>query len=119
MKKYIVFFVSCFLFVYGAVLPFALAVENDTRDVVTLDNPLGEITSVPDLTGNIIKVALGVMGSLALLAFVYGAFLWLTSAGKEEKVSTGTKAMLFATIGIFVIFSAYAILSTLFNLLGV
>jgi hypothetical protein len=89
-----------------------------TAEVVTLDNPLGNITTVDALTGNIIKTVLGVMGSLTLLAFVYGAFLWLTSAGEAEKVQTGKNTMLYATIGVFVIFSAYAILATILNLLG-
>jgi len=41
---------------------------------VDLKNPLGDINSVPKLIGQIIKVALGIVDSLALVMFVYGGF---------------------------------------------
>ena len=93
------FFIFCLVFSLSVS---GLAFAETTADVVTLDNPLGSITTVPDLAGNIIKTMMGVMGSLTLLAFVYGSFLWLTSAGEAEKITTGKNTMLYAMIGIFV-----------------
>ncbi len=61
---------------------------------------------------------MGIMGSLALVVFVYGGFRWLTAAGNSESIEAGTGAMVWATIGIFIIFSSYAILQLVFNAIG-
>jgi hypothetical protein len=92
--------------------------------IIPLDNPLGSennaaITEIlPGLLGRLISNALGFVGTLTLLVFIYGGFLWLTSAGNEEKVSKGTHAMAYAAIGICIIFSSYAILSIVFQAIG-
>ena len=56
---------------------------------------------------------LTVVGSLALVMFVVGGFFYLTSAGNQERVKRGTQTMLWAAIGIAVVFSSYTILNTL------
>jgi len=76
------------------------------------------VTEFPVLLGGIIQTALGIIGSLTLLAFVVGGFLWLTSAGSPERVKKGKDIMVWATIGVFIIFSAYAILRTVMKALG-
>ena len=93
-----------------------------------LVNPLGGkpgsaesakgITSVQSLVGKIIAIALGFLGSLALLFFIYGGFLWMTSRGKPEIITKGTKTMLWAAIGIFFVFSSYSILIFILNAIG-
>jgi len=91
-------------------------------ETVNLVNPIGGTTAKPqgttdinEIVGTAIKMVTGIMGSLALLVFVYGGFLWLTSAGNGEKVQKGTSAMLWAAVGIFIIFSSYAILTLVFK----
>ena len=88
-----------------------------SKDVIKLQNPLST-TDIPTIVGNAIKAAMGIMGSLALVVFVYGGFRWLTAAGNSESVEAGTSAMVWATIGIFIIFSSYAILQLVFNAIG-
>jgi hypothetical protein len=92
--------------------------RNNSSEYVQLVNPIGGseankagITSVEIIIGNIIKAALGVAGSLALVAFVFGAFTWLTSAGKSEKIQQGAQIMIHAVIGLFIIFASYGILN--------
>jgi len=84
-------------------------------ETIALENPIGAGTDINTILGSGIKVALGVVGSLSLLVFVYGGFLWLTSAGSSEKVKKGWDTMIYAAIGLFVIFSSYAILNTVLN----
>lgn len=92
--------------------------------VVELVNPIGGTRSNPrginevsnetviaELVARVIAVMLGLVGSLALLVFVYGGFVWVTSAGNQQRVSTGWHAMIYSAIGLFVVFSAYAILT--------
>lgn len=77
---------------------------------VCLTNPLGT-ASVPELIANILKTVVGTVGAFALLIFVYGGFLWLTSAGDAGKVQQGKDAMKWALIGLVVVFSSYTLVS--------
>ena len=87
----------------------------------SLDNPLtgsqGAI-SPEDLSARLINGALGFVGVIALIMFIYGGFVWLTSAGSAGKVSKGKNIMIWAILGIVVIFFSYAILNTVFGILG-
>jgi hypothetical protein len=73
---------------------------------VTLVNPLGQ-TDPRLIIGNIIKAVLSITGSIALLMFVYGGFTWITSLGEPGRVETGKKVLIWATLGLVVIASAY------------
>ncbi|MBI2002992.1 hypothetical protein HYT45_04065 [Candidatus Uhrbacteria bacterium] len=75
-----------------------------------LPNPLGT-SDIRIIIANIIRAALGIVGSIALLMFIYGGFLWLTSGGNDEKVKKGKDTLVWATLGIATIFAAYAILN--------
>tara|TARA_Y100001970_G_C14223843_1_gene854332 strand:+ start:2383 stop:2811 length:429 start_codon:yes stop_codon:yes gene_type:complete len=80
-----------------------------------LQNPIASATP-QELIGKVAQTALGIIGSLTLLAFMFGGFMWLTSAGNQEKVKKGTQTMLYATIGLFVIFGSYAILNQILGI---
>jgi hypothetical protein len=88
---------------------------------VSLRDPLGGQADNPNvLIGRIIKAALGLVGSLALLMFVYGGFTWMLSAGNSEKVQKGKQIFIWATVGLLVIFAAYGIVRFLFtDVLGI
>ena len=104
--------------------------EQQAPGAVQLINPLGgdennpqgisaEADPIAEIYGRLIRAVLGVMGSVTLLVFVYGGVLWLTSAGNQERVKKGGQTMVWAAVGIFVIFASYAILTLVINsLLG-
>lgn len=50
--------------------------------------------------------AIGGVGAIALLMFIYGGFVMLTAAGAAEKVQKGKQAIVAAVIGIIIVFSA-------------
>ena len=83
-----------------------------------LKNPLGA-TTIPGLVNIVLKGVLGLVGSLALLMFVYGGFLWLTAMGEDKRVKQGWDTMTWAALGIAVIFASYAIVTLIFKSLGV
>jgi len=96
-----------------------------TSTIVPLINPIGGTEDKPQgqtdlriILGNVVKKALTILGSITLLVFVYGGFLWLTSAGNSDRVKTGTQTMIWAALGVFIIFSSYAILSLVISGLG-
>lgn len=80
-----------------------------------LINPLSgnmSAESIPDFVGNIIERVLGILGSISLVVFMYGAFKWITSEGESDDIAEGTHTMAYAAIGILVIFASYGILSS-------
>jgi len=84
-----------------------------------LDNPLSGVCSatlpgqqcVQLIIGNVIKAALGIVGSIALLIMTYGGFRWLTAMGNSESVEKGKETLIWAALGLAVIFGAYAVTS--------
>lgn len=88
--------------------------KSTQRPTVSLQNPIGE-TNIVTIIGKVLNAALGLLGSVAFVVFLYGGFLWLTSAGSEEKVYGGLHAMMYAAIGIFIVFGSYAMLRLLFS----
>lgn len=77
-----------------------------------LINPLGT-TDLRIVAGNLIKALLGFTGIIALAMFIYGGVIWMTSAGKKESVQKGRDTLIWAAIGLVVIFTAYTVVTAL------
>lgn len=82
-----------------------------------LTNPLGEGTTIHSLIGKAINSLMGIVGALALLMFVYGGLTWMTSSGSQDKVKKGKDIMVWAAVGLIVIFSAYGLVKFIINIL--
>lgn len=80
-----------------------------------ITNPLGSVNTPEALIAKIINSVLGVVGSLALLMFIYGGLTWMTSAGSQEKIKKGQGIILWSTLGLVVIFSSYALIRFVLN----
>lgn len=80
---------------------------------VSLPNPLGgtgaDKTDIPVLLGTIINSVMGIIGSLALVMFIYGGVSWMLSAGNQEQVTKGKNILIWAAAGLVIIFTAYAL----------
>jgi len=79
---------------------------------VCLTNPLTGTTKsegIPTLLGKIINSVLGIIGSLALVMFIYGGATWMLSAGNQEQVTKGKNILIWAALGLVIIFTAYAL----------
>ncbi len=90
----------------------------------TLTNPIGTKICAANETGqqciqhvlgSVIKTAMGIVGSIALLMAVWGGFLWLTSMGNETRVETGKKTLIWSILGLVLIFGAYALTTYIFS----
>jgi hypothetical protein len=82
--------------------------KNSGSKTVSLTNPIGS-SDVPTLIGKIISAVLGVIGSLALLMVIYGGFTWMLAAGSSEKIKKGRDIIVWAILGLVVIFTSYAL----------
>jgi len=98
-------------FVLGA--PVALATT--IRDSAFA--PLGN-TSLQTIIGRLIRGALLYAGMIALVMFVYGGVMWMTSAGNQERISKAKSTLVWATLGLVILFGAYAIVSVIVQAVG-
>jgi len=117
MKKFLISLIFFFL-----LMPFVFVyaqgnnkTQNNPAPCTTcLDNPLCPVgepdcTSPQKLIGTIINAVLGVVGSLALLMFIYGGLTWMTSGGSAEKVKKGRDIIIWSAIGLAIIFMSYGL----------
>ncbi|MFA5022172.1 MAG: hypothetical protein WC508_03775 [Patescibacteria group bacterium] len=57
----------------------------------------------------VIRILLGFLGIIAIVIMLYGGFVWLISAGNEEKVGQAKKIITAGVIGLVIIFVSYAL----------
>lgn len=84
--------------------------------IATGDCKLNDFTRIAI---NISKIILGIVGSLALLAFVAGGLMLMLSGGKAEMVTRGKQTIIGAVIGLVVVFASYMIIQLVFASLGI
>lgn len=77
---------------------------------ISLPNPLGT-TDIRVIIGNIIRAFMGIIGSIALVLFMYGGFLWMAAAGDPARAKKGQQTIIAATIGLAVIFLSYTVVN--------
>ncbi len=101
----------------ASLLLFAQAVQAQTANVPDLGiAEVGPALGLPTtdirlVVARIIRVALGLLGIVALVLIIYAGFVWMTAGGEEEKISQSKKIMVNAAIGLAIILSSYAIAS--------
>lgn len=66
-------------------------------------------TSLPDVIGRLVNVALTLLGTLLLAYLIYGGYLWMTAAGDDAKVKKARGLIRDAIIGLVIVVAANAI----------
>jgi predicted permease len=66
-------------------------------------------TFLATTAGKIIAIALGFLGIILVILFIYGGFLWMTAGGNEEQIKKAKNILKNATIGLIITATAYAI----------
>lgn len=64
------------------------------------------------------RIVLGIIGSLALLMFIYGGLSFLISGGSSEKVSKAKGIIAAAAIGLIIVFASFLIIKFVLKALG-
>lgn len=85
---------------------------------VELVNPLGSIKTPQAFIGFIIQTLFGIIGSVALLIFVYGGLMWMLAQGDQGKIKEGRETMIWAALGLLVVFGSYTIVGYLLSALA-
>jgi len=70
---------------------------------------LGEPVAPQMMFVNVIKIALGLFGSVFLALIVYGGFLYINSRGEEETAKKAQKIITGAIIGLAIVLLSYSI----------
>ena len=76
-----------------------------------------ELEDILQVIVNLSVFILGITGSLVLIMFIYGGFMWLTAAGAQERVRKGRDILLGAVVGLVIIFGSYAAITLLVSVL--
>lgn len=78
--------------------------------------PLGNI-SLQGYIGRIIRQALGFVGIIGLIVFVYGGVMYMTAAGNDERIKKAKSTLIWAVLGMIMVFAAYGIVAAVVNVL--
>jgi hypothetical protein len=114
MKKYLIIF--CFLSIIFIGFSSNTVMAKCTLGIACneIQNPLA-VDTPQALIGIIINYVLGVVGSIALLMFVYGGLTWMTSSGNQESVKKGREIIIWSAIGLAIIFTSYGLVRVLLS----
>lgn len=74
--------------------------------------------TLTEFISGVIEILLSFAGSLAVLFVIIGGFIYITSAGNEERAEKGKKTLVNAIIGIVVIIMSYVIINVIINLVS-
>ena len=93
----------------------ALAADaNNTFGIDTvntsLNGSLGQQGTDPrTVIANIINIALGFLGVIAVGIILFGGFKWMTATGNEDKVEEAKKVLSAGVIGLLIVLSSWAL----------
>ena len=130
LKFIIPFFVFCFFFSVNTYLAqgsimgdlekcdcnATYTAGSDCQKYCTGDYELNDFMKV---FVNYYDIVLGLVGSLALLFFIYGGIVFLISGGNSEKVEQGKKILIGAAIGLVIVFASYTLIQFVFTALEI
>ncbi len=85
-----------------------------------LDNPFGtKATTIPELSEAIFNgILMPIGGVVAVLAFIYSGFLYVTAQGDTGKIETANRALLYTAIGTAVLLGSWVIFQVIGNTIG-
>lgn len=101
------------VFVLPAMAQNNVDTNGDPFGIEAVDTGLGdklENTNDPiTIVTNVINIALGFLGVIAVGIILFGGFKWMTAAGNEDKVSEAQKLLGAGVIGLVIILASWAL----------
>jgi len=114
MKKFFLYLFSLAYIIAAA--PAAWA--KDQGASVAITPPIKSGANLQTIVATALNATLGLIGIIALVAFIWGGFTWMISNGDASKIAKAKKIMIWAIAGLVVIFASYGILVIIFKALG-
>lgn len=104
--------------VAGFLVPTFANAQEDTFGLGELNTnlDLGK-KSLQTTVADIINVALGLLGVVAVVIILAGGFKWMTAGGADDKIEEARKLIFSGIVGLAIILSAWAITKFVFDAL--
>lgn len=98
------------------IIPFCVCRAGEPTGLQTAGSKLGSINTsvglssdISSFTENALKGFFYLLGTAFLILTIYGGFVWIKSAGRDEEVTRAKKIITTAVIGLLILLSSYAI----------
>ncbi len=109
LKKYFIFFLLVFNLL-SAPTVYVYAQTDLYQDIAKKSGyAAADSFSLSQTVGRLIKIVIGLVGTIFLALTVYAGFLWMTAAGEESKVEKAMGILKTSIIGLIIILAAYSI----------
>lgn len=73
-------------------------------------NKLPKGTTPQSLIGRVIRAAMGIIGTIALIMILYAGILWMVDTGSSKRAEEAKDILLWGIVGLVVTFASYAII---------
>lgn len=72
-----------------------------------------------EVIGQLIKILLSFIGSIALALYIWAGLLWMTAAGSSERIEKARSILVWTTFGVAIMLASYFIVDFVFTTLNV
>ena len=114
------------LFFTAAISIFAMIIPSVSAQTSIIDNESSDYQDgsydLDDMVLIVIrasKIILGIVGSLALLMFIYGGIMFLISSGSSDKITKAKDILVAAVIGLIIVFGSFLIIKYVLQVIGI
>lgn len=89
--------------------------DDSANQITAFENQTGSKVDysffVQSKVGQIVGLALSFVGVLFLILMIYAGVTWMTAQGNDQQISKAKSLLINSTIGLVIVFAAYAITS--------
>ena len=91
---------------------------SDSDNIPLVSQATGGAGDARSLILKVLNNVLTYLGVICVIMVIYGGFMYVTSAGEEDKAKKGRTIIMYAGIGIIIILVSFALVRTVFTLAG-
>lgn len=118
-RRFFVPFLFSFILVIVGLSFSSVVLAGDTFGANIVGNSINLSDKDPrTIVSQIINIALGFLGIVAVGIVIYGGFVWMTAEGSEDKVDKAKKILKAGVIGLLIILASWGIAAFVLNKLG-
>jgi len=91
----------------------AVTTAEECNSLTGVCNPAGSEQNweLAQLVSQGLKFVLGFVGLIFLILFIYAGFTWMTARGNADQIKKARGTMVWAVLGLIIIFSSYIIVA--------
>lgn len=78
----------------------------------------GGALQILDVAGAVVRVAMGVLGTVGVILVIWAGFIWMTAGGNDQSIQKSKNIIKAVVIGTIILGSAYALTTFVFRQFG-